>query len=243
MGAKILVIAPPQLCRRESGGKLLISKVAKIRCIIADHYRIAMTRREGEDGQEAPSPQITELLQAWSAGNQSAVGQIIELVYPELHQMARKHLYNERPEHSIQATALVNEAYLRLVNIRRVQWKDRAHFLAVGARIMRRILVDYARARPPVARTELTETLAIAPELDLDLVLLDQALQALAEFDPRKAQVVEMKFFGGLTAEEIAAVLNVSPQTVHRDWSLAKAWLVHEMKHEGDHGPATMGKD
>ena len=109
----------------------------------------------------ASSPQITELLQAWSAGNQSAVGQIVELVYPELHQMARKHLYHERPEHSIQATALVNEAYLRLVNIRRVQWKDRAHFLAIGARIMRRILIDYARARPRVQRTELTETLAI----------------------------------------------------------------------------------
>ena len=191
----------------------------------------------------ASSPQITELLQAWSAGNQSAVGQIVELVYPELHQMARKHLYHERPEHSIQATALVNEAYLRLVNIRRVQWKDRAHFLAIGARIMRRILIDYARARPRAQRTELTESLAISPELDLDLVLLDQALQALAEFDPRKAKVVEMKFFGGLTAEEIAAVLNVSPQTVHRDWSLAKAWLVHEMKHEGAHGPATMGQD
>ena len=191
----------------------------------------------------APSPQITELLQAWSAGDQSAVEQIIELVYPELHRMARKHLYHERPEHSIQATVLVNEAYLRLVNIRRVQWKDRAHFLAMGAKIMRRILIDYARARPRVQRTELTESLAISPELDLDLVLLDQVLQALAEFDPRKAQVVEMKFFGGLTAEEIAAVLNVSPQTVHRDWSLAKAWLVHEMKHEGDHGPSTLGKD
>ena len=191
----------------------------------------------------SPSPQITELLQAWSAGKQSAVEQIIELVYPELHQMARKHLYHERPEHSIQATVLVNEAYLRLVNIQRVQWKDRAHFLAITAIIMRRILIDYARSRPRVQRTELTESLAISPELDLDLVLLDQSLQALAEFDPRKAQVVEMKFFGGLTAEEIAAVLNVSPQTVHRDWSLAKAWLVHEMKHEGDHGPATLGQD
>jgi RNA polymerase sigma factor (TIGR02999 family) len=202
-----------------------------------------MTRREGEHGQGAPSPRITELLQAWSAGDQAVVGQIIELVYPELHQIARKHLYHERPEHSIQATVLVNEAYLRLVNLRRVQWKDRAHFLAIGARIMRRILIDYARARPRVQRTELTESLAISPELDLDLVLLDQGLQALAEFDPRKAQVVEMKFFGGLTAEEIAAVLKVSPQTVHRDWSLAKAWLVHEMKHEGEHGPATLDKD
>jgi RNA polymerase sigma-70 factor (ECF subfamily) len=124
----------------------------------------------------------------------------------------------------------VNEAYLRLVNVRQVQWKDRAHFLAIGARIMRRILIDHARARPRVQRTELTETLAISPEFDLDLVLMDKALQDLAEFDARKAQVVEMKFFGALTVEEVAAVLNVSPQTIHRDWSLAKAWLVHEMK-------------
>jgi RNA polymerase sigma-70 factor (ECF subfamily) len=190
-----------------------------------------------------PSPQITELLRAWSAGDQSAVGQIVELAYPELHRMARRHLHHERPEHTIQATALVNEAYLRLVNIERVQWKDRAHFLAVGARIMRRILVDYSRACPKPARVDLTEGLAIAPELNLDLVLLDQALEALAEFDARKAQVVEMRFFGGLTAEEIATVLAISTQSVHRDWSLAKAWLVHEMKHEERNGPTPLGKD
>ena len=191
----------------------------------------------------APSPQITELLQAWSAGDQSAVGQIVELVYPELHRMARKHLYHERPGHSIQATALVNEAYLRLVKVRDVQWKDRAHFLAMGARVMRRILIDHARSRPKGTRTELTETLAIAPQMELDVVLLDQALKALTEFDERKAKVVEMKFFGGLTVEEIAAVLNVSRQTVDRDWSMAKAWLIHQMEHKGNHGPATLGKD
>ena len=190
-----------------------------------------------------PSPHITELLQAWSAGDQSAVDQIIELTYPELRRIARKHLYHERPGHSIQATALVNEAYLRLVKVRDVQWKDRAHFLAIGARIMRRILIDYARGRPKAARTELTETLAISPQLDLDLVLLDQALKALAGFDERKAKVVEMKFFGGLTVEEIAAVLNVSTQTVYRDWSLAKAWLVHEMKRGGNHGAKPLGQD
>jgi RNA polymerase sigma-70 factor, ECF subfamily len=181
--------------------------------------------------------QVTELLQKWSTGDKSAVGQIVELIYPELHRMARKHLYHERPGHSIQATALVNEAYLRLVNVRDMQWKDRAHFLAMAARIMRRILIDYARSRPKGARTELTETLAIAPQMELDLVLLDQALKALAEFDERKANVVEMKFFGGLTIEEIAAVLSVSKQTVDRDWSLAKAWLIHEMKHRGDETP------
>ena len=190
-----------------------------------------------------PSPQITELLRAWSAGNQTALGQIVELAYPELHRIARLHLHHERPEHTIQATALVNEAYLRLVNIRRVQWKDRAHFLAVGARIMRRILVDYARTRPRPARVDLTEDLAIAPGLNLDLVLLDRALETLAGFDPRKARVVEMRFFGGLTAEESAAVLGISPQSIHRDWSLAKSWLVHEMRREGFNGSAPLGKD
>lgn len=191
----------------------------------------------------SPAPQITELLRAWSAGDQSAVGQIVELVYPELHKIARKHLYHERPGHTIQATALVNEAYLRLVNIRNVQWQDRAHFLAVGARVMRRILVDYARKRPKGARVDLVEDLAVAPEMDLDLVLLDQALETLAGFDARKAQVVEMRFFGGLTADEIATVLAISPQSVHRDWGLAKAWLIHEMRREDNSGSATLGKD
>lgn len=187
--------------------------------------------------------QITVLLHAWSAGDESAVGQIVELVYPELHRIAKKHLYHERPDHSIQATALVNEAYLRLVQVRKVQWKDRAHFLAMGARIMRRILIDHARSRPKGTRAELPETLAIAPQMELDLLLLDQALKALAEFDERKAKIVEMKFFGGLTAEEIAAVLNVSKQTVDRDWSLAKAWLIREMKHKGNDGPTAVDKD
>jgi RNA polymerase sigma factor (TIGR02999 family) len=191
----------------------------------------------------SPSPEITELLRAWGAGDQSAVGKIVELAYPEMHRIARKHLHRERPGHTIQATALVNEAYLRLVNVRHVDWKDRAHFLAVGARIMRRILVDYARARPSGARVDLTDQLVVAPGLDLDLVALDRALEALAGLDARKAKVVEMRFFGGLAAEEIAAVLGVSIQTVHRDWSLAKAWLVHEMKGEGKHGSGTLGTD
>lgn len=191
----------------------------------------------------SPSPQVTELLRAWSAGDQTAVGQIVELVYPELHKIARTHLYHERPGHTIQATALVNEAYLRLVNIRHVQWQDRAHFLAIGARVMRRILVDYARKRPRGTRVDLVEDLVVAPELDLDLVLLDQALETLAGFDARKAQVVEMRFFGGLTAEEIATVLAISPQSVHRDWGLAKAWLIHEMRREENSGSAPLGKD
>jgi RNA polymerase sigma-70 factor (ECF subfamily) len=131
----------------------------------------------------------------------------------------------------------VNEAYLRLVNIRHVEWKDRAHFLAVGARIMRRILVDYARSQPRQPRVDLTDDLAVCSELDLDIMLLDRALDTLAEFDARKAKVVEMRFFGGLTAEESAAVLGVAPQTVHRDWSLAKAWLVREMNRVSINSP------
>ena len=190
-----------------------------------------------------PSPQITHLLRAWSAGDQTAVGHIVELVHPELHRMARQYLRHERPGHTIQATALVNEAYLRLVNIRRVQWKDRAHFLAVGATVMRRILVDHARRRPKLTRVDLSEDLVVAPELDLNLVVLDQALEALAEFDARKAQVVEMRFFGGLTAEEIATVLAISPQSVHRDWGLAKAWLIREMRRTERNGSATLGKN
>jgi RNA polymerase sigma-70 factor (ECF subfamily) len=187
-------------------------------------------QKPGKSMSPQSSNQITKLLRAWSAGDQFAVGKIVELAYPEMHRIARKYLYHERPGHTIQATALVNEAYLRLVNVRHVEWKDRAHFLAVGARIMRRILVDYARARPIGAHVDLTDQLVVAPGLDLDLVALDRALELLAGFDARKAKVVEMRFFGGLAAEEIAAVLGVSIQTVHRDWSLAKAWLIHEMK-------------
>jgi RNA polymerase sigma factor (TIGR02999 family) len=196
--------------------------------------------------QRKRSARITHLLRAWSAGDQAVVGQIVELAYPELYRIARRHLQHERPNHTIQATALINEAYLRLVKVRHIDWKDRVHFLAVGARIMRRILVDYARSRPKPARVEITEELAVSPELDVDLVLLNQSLEVLAEFDARKARVVEMRFFGGLTAEEIATVLEVAPQTVHRDWSLAKAWLLHKMKGEGtsderNDGSATVG--
>jgi RNA polymerase sigma factor (TIGR02999 family) len=194
------------------------------------------------------SARITHLLRAWSAGDQAVVGQIVELAYPELYRIARRHLQHERPNHTIQATALINEAYLRLVNVRHVDWKDRVHFLAVGARIMRRILVDYARSRPKPPHVEITEEIAVSPELDVDLVLLNQALEMLAGFDARKARVVEMRFFGGLTAEEIAAVLEVAPQTVHRDWSLAKTWLLHKMQGEGNpdkrtDGSATVGQD
>jgi RNA polymerase sigma factor (TIGR02999 family) len=181
---------------------------------------------------------MSELLQAWGGGDRDALARIIELAYPELHQIALRCLNHERAGHTIQATALVNEAYLKLIDIRRIEWQDRAHFFAVGARIMRRILVDYARARGyakrggAARRVDFTESLKVSPEMGPDVEQLDEALQALEKFDQRKAQVVEMKYFGGLTAEEIASVLHISVQTVHRDWGLAKVWLVREMTHK-----------
>ena len=162
---------------------------------------------------------------------------IIEAAYPELHKIAQRCLFNERPGHTIQATALVNEAYLKLVDIERIEWQDRAHFFAVGARLMRRILVDYARRRGyakrggQARRVDFTESLMVSRDLEPDVERLDDALQALEKLDPRKAQVVELRYFGGLTAEETAMALGISPQSVHRDWSLAKTWLIREMSH------------
>jgi len=184
----------------------------------------------------APQLGLTGLLQGWSRGDAAAFDRIVDQVYPELRKIARRCLSGERPGHTLQATALVNEAYLRLVDIHQVEWRDRAHFFAVGARIMRRILVDHARARGSQkrggeeVRLDLNEALVISHLADPDLMRMDEALTRLSAFDPRKARIVEMRYFGGLNAEEIASVLGVSPQTVNRDWSLAKAWLAREMK-------------
>jgi RNA polymerase sigma-70 factor (ECF subfamily) len=181
---------------------------------------------------------MTELLLAWSAGDTDALDRVLELAYPELRRIAQRCLRNERSGQTIQATALVNKAYLRLVDIRRMSWQDRAHFFAVGARIMRRVLVDTARARGSAKRNgngqrvDFTESLIVSSELDPEVERLEDALQELEKFDPRKARVVEMRYFGGLSAKEIAAVLGVSLQTVNLDWSLAKAWLVREMSRE-----------
>jgi RNA polymerase sigma-70 factor (ECF subfamily) len=161
---------------------------------------------------------------------------LIPLVHRELHQIAQRCMAGENPGHSLQATALVNEAYLRLVDANAVAWQDRAHFLAVAARVMRRILVDHARARyaqkrgGPATRVTFDEALVVANEPRDDFVALDDALDALAKFDERKSRVIELRFFGGLTVEETASVVEVSPETVIRDWQLAKAWLRREMR-------------
>jgi RNA polymerase sigma-70 factor, ECF subfamily len=188
----------------------------------------------------APSARhVTRLLRAWSQGKDAALEELLPLVHQELRRLARRYMSRERPGHTLQTTALVNEAYLKLVNSRHVNWQSRAHFFAISAQLMRRILVDYARDRRyqkrggGVPRVTFDEALMGLREKGRDLVALDDALKGLAGFDPRKSNVVELRFFGGLSVEETAEVLKVSPDTVMRDWRLAKAWLGREMRKTG----------
>ena len=185
-----------------------------------------------------PSPQeVTGLLHAWVRGDHAALDRLIPLVYDELHRLAHIYMTRERPDHTLQSSALVNETYLRLVDAGRIEWKDRAHFFAISANLMRRILVEFARARRSKKRggnrhsVSFEEGRIAAPGRNRDLIALDDALQALAAIDPREARVVELRFFGGLSAEETAEVLRVSTKTVLRDWEHAKVWLLRELKH------------
>ena len=181
------------------------------------------------------------MLQAWRGGDQEALDKLVPLVHQELHRLAHCYMTRERADHTLQTTALVNEAYLRLVGAKKIDWQDRAHFFAIAANLMRRILVDFARARGYRKRggdrkeVSLDEALLVSPDVDPDLVKIDDALQALAEFDPRKAKVVELRFFGGLDLDETAEVLKVSRDTVKRDWRLARVWMYSEMTGGGGH--------
>jgi RNA polymerase sigma factor (TIGR02999 family) len=186
-----------------------------------------------------PQPrEVTQLLQAWRRGNAAALDQLVPLVYDELHRLAHCYMAREWGENSLQTTALVHEAYLRLVDAPQIDWKNRVHFFAISAGLMRRILVEFARSRNALKRggdarmVELDEAAAIAPLLDVDLLRLDEALNALAAVDPRQAKVVELRFFGGLTEEETAEALQVSSDTVLRDWKKAKLWLWRQMTHD-----------
>ena len=184
---------------------------------------------------EEPS-NVTGLLQAWRQGDESAMAHLMPLVHGELRRIAQRCLNREPSGHSLQATALVHEAYLRLIDAARVDWRDRAHFFALSARVMRRILVDHARTRgaqkrqADAVRVSFDEALAVSNDTSLDFIALDDALEALATFDVRKSRVIELRFFAGLSVEETASVLNVSPETVMRDWRLARAWLQREMR-------------
>jgi RNA polymerase sigma factor (TIGR02999 family) len=183
-----------------------------------------------------PSPkEVTQLLVSWRNGDQHARDELIPLVYQELHRLAHQYMSRERPGHTLQTSALVNEAFLRLADQRDVQWQNRAHFIGIAGQMMRRILVDYARNRGYAKRggsalqVSLDEELIVSEERSAEVVALDDALESLARLDERKSRLVELRFFGGLSIEETAEVLGVSPGTVMRDWTLAKAWLRREM--------------
>jgi RNA polymerase sigma factor (TIGR02999 family) len=185
----------------------------------------------------APSSQeITQLLLAWSDGDQAALEKLTPLVYAELRRLAKGYMFGERPGHTLQTTALINEAYLRLIDWKNVRWQGRAHFFGVAAQVMRRILVDFARARHYAKRggaaqqVSLDKAINIHEDRSAEFIALDEALKSLAEIDPRKSQVVELRFFGGLSAEETAEVLKVSQRTVEREWNSARAWLYRELR-------------
>ena len=178
---------------------------------------------------------ITHLLKEWGEGDQQALDELTPLVYEELRQQAARYLRKERPNHSLQATALINEAFLRLIDVKDVQWQNRAHFFAIAANLMRRVLVDHARRRDAEKRggsqvcLTLDEGLAWANEPDVDLLAIDEALDRLALIDEQQARIVELRFFSGLTVDETATALGISPKTVKRDWSVARAWLKREI--------------
>ena len=182
------------------------------------------------------SREVTQLLMAWNQGEQAALDRMLPIVHAELRRLARRYMRDERVGHTLQASALVNEAYMRLVDADGVEWQNRAHFFAVSARLMRQILVDYARKRGGQKRggkagaVSLDEAMAARIPLDEDLIAVHEALLRLSEIDARKGQIVELRFFSGLTEEETAEVLNISPETVRRDWRFAKAWLRNELK-------------
>jgi RNA polymerase sigma-70 factor, ECF subfamily len=199
-------------------------------------------QQQDDDAKAPPCGQVSGLLRAWSHGDREALDRLTPIVYHELHRLAQRYMKRERPGHSLQTTALVNEAYMRLVDYKGMQWQNRAHFFAVSAQLMRRILVEHARRHNlkrggGVQHVSLEETALVGGDQSADLVALSDAMNALALLDPRKAQVVEMRFFGGLSVEETAEVLKVSSVTVMRDWSTAKAWLYRELTDGKNDGP------
>src|SRR5215831_15147298 len=189
---------------------------------------------------ETSPPNVTQLLVAWGKGDHQAFNALMPEVQKELHRIAAQYMATERPGHELQATALINEAYLRLVDWKDIQWADRAHFFGMAANMMRRVLVDYARTRDRLKRggeaiqVSFMEAANVPVPQSADVLALDKALRELEKIDPRKSQIVEMRFFGGLSQEETAEALNVSVATVRRDWSLARAWLSRELKKKGE---------
>jgi RNA polymerase sigma-70 factor (ECF subfamily) len=197
---------------------------------------VVMTQARRPGGSSGPD--VTGLLLAWGNGDDAALQQLIPIVHDELHRIAGACLAGERLGHTLQTTALVNEAYLRLIQTRKVRWQNRAHFLAMSARLMRRVLVDFARSKRyqkrggGAVRVTLVDDVVLSPEPGRDLVALDDALEALAKIDERKSRVIELRFFGGLSVKETAESLDISPETVMRDWKLAKVWLLRQLRRD-----------
>jgi RNA polymerase sigma-70 factor (ECF subfamily) len=188
------------------------------------------------------SSEVTGLLRAWGRGDEEALQKLMPLVYEQLHGAARRYMAGERPGHTLQTTALIHETYLRLVDVRQIKWQNRAHFLAMCAQLMRRILIDFARTRGYQKRggaaphVNFDEAMLVTAQPDFNLVALDDALNRLADFDERKSKVVELRFFGGLGVKETAEVMKVSADTVMRDWKVAKVWLLRELRGGARHG-------
>jgi RNA polymerase sigma factor (TIGR02999 family) len=184
---------------------------------------------------ESGAPELTELLLAWGNGDEEALARIAPLVHAELYRLAKRYMSRERPDHLLQTSALINEAYVRLIDWKAVRWQNRAHFFGVAAQMMRRILVDFARKRPKLDKDvealniSLDEAMTVTADKDADLLALDEALKSLAGIDERKSQIVELRFFGGLSVEETAEVMKIAPITVTREWNKAKAWLYREL--------------
>ena len=186
--------------------------------------------------EEPASQEITQLLLAWGQGDEAALEKLMPFVYHELRRLAGYHMKNQKPGHTLQATALVNEAYVRLIDSSRVRWQNRAHFFAMSSQLMRRVLVDFARAKNSKKRggdeirVTFDDMLKVSDKRESELIELDETLDRLAEFSPRQAQIVEMRYFGGLTEKEVAAALDISDRTVRREWSAARAWLYRELR-------------
>src|SRR5579872_1884889 len=220
--------------RKQVGGAIMESQIFSPR-------RIAPMRPRDGLQEERRSLEVSTLLRAWSDGDETALQRLTPIVYEELRRLAHRQMKREWAQQTLHTTALVNEAYLRLVDYNRIRWQDRAHFFAVSAQLMRRILVDYARRHnlkrgAGVQRVSLEDAALVDGERSADLVALDDAMNELARFDPRKVQVVEMRFFGGLSVDETAEVLKISPVTVRRDWNTAKIWLYRELTGGADNG-------
>ena len=209
-------------------------------CYAPANFDLSLVNAE-HSMSEGPDHEVTSLLQAWSAGDEQALAKLAPLVYDELHRTAHRYMARENTGHTLQTTALVNEVYLRLVNVQKVEWQGRAHFYAICARMMRRVLTDFARSRRYLKRggdaihVPFEEALFPGREDHPDIVDLDDALNVLAVMDQRRTQVVELRFFGGFSVEETAKVLDVSVETVYRDWKLAKVWLMRELSKENRH--------